>query len=202
MVSLKNRAANCSQRSASSVSSTDTEEYSSNAHNIDHTIYQNCKRSQLKIIFMHKNDLRKWRNSNSNSSNNDNDTYDNNNVKNNFSYTRNSLRRTISNTSKSNKLFSQNNKINFKSFIKYVIMDLVTFSFHYWIYQGTLRVVSLSFVRILSSFAYYEWNDFQLAKKMWNLYLLIFKKKINLNGSNIVNGTSYNFWKYECITSE
>lgn len=37
------------------------DEFASNAHNIDYSIYKNCQRSKLKIVFMHKNDLRKWR---------------------------------------------------------------------------------------------------------------------------------------------
>lgn len=49
--------------SASSFSSsTDTEEYAPNMNNIDYLIYKNCERSKLKVVYMHKNDLRKWRN--------------------------------------------------------------------------------------------------------------------------------------------
>ena len=57
-----------SKHSTSSFSSSDTEEFSSNMHNIDHAIYKNCKRSNLKIIFMNKNDLRKSRNNQGSSS--------------------------------------------------------------------------------------------------------------------------------------
>lgn len=70
-------------------SSSDTEEFASNMHNIDNSIYNNCKRSKLKIIYMNKNDLRKWRDNQNNTTehkktiSNNNETIDKNKNNNN-----------------------------------------------------------------------------------------------------------------------
>lgn len=91
-------------------SSSDTEEFSSNMHNIDHAIYKNCKRSKLKIIFMNKNDLRKWRNnqgSNSSLSFSQKDFSQNNNRK-----TAKQLNQNLINSQSSN-CFVSSKKLNF-----------------------------------------------------------------------------------------
>lgn len=101
-----------STRSFSS-STDDADEYASNAHNIDYSIYKNCQRSKLKIVFMHKNDLKKWRTSQyhhnrdldySNSNQTDNNqnisSYNQNNVTNTSSIYRSKLLLTINSISK------------------------------------------------------------------------------------------------------
>ena len=42
-------------------SSTDTEEYSNIAQEIDNAIYKKCKNSRLKIVYMHKGELKRAR---------------------------------------------------------------------------------------------------------------------------------------------
>ena len=44
---------------SNSETSNESEEFSMNTSNIDYTIYDDCKRSKLKIIFMHRSDLSK-----------------------------------------------------------------------------------------------------------------------------------------------
>jgi predicted methyltransferase len=56
--------------SLSSYDDDQDEEYSNSAHKIDTDIYKNCKRSKLKIVYMHSNDLKKLRKSSSIYSNN------------------------------------------------------------------------------------------------------------------------------------
>lgn len=99
-----------STRSFSS-STDDADEYASNAHNIDYSIYKNCQRSKLKIVFMHKNDLRKWRTSqyhhnrdleytNQTDDNQNISSYNQNNVTNTSSIYRSKLLLTINSISK------------------------------------------------------------------------------------------------------
>ena len=56
MMALKKRLS-----STISKESTDSEEFSTCTSNIDSSIVSNCKKSKLKIVFMHKSDLKKLR---------------------------------------------------------------------------------------------------------------------------------------------
>jgi len=49
------------RHNSSTSSLTDNEEIFTNSNKIDNAIFQNCKQSRLKIVYIHKNDLKKIR---------------------------------------------------------------------------------------------------------------------------------------------